>query len=66
MGTEHGVPVKTGDVTAPTGCRVRAVDEYPGVLSAKAPMDGIRKCRVYLPSSIRGTSRMVDAQERHR
>ena len=66
MGTQRGVPVKTGDVTVPTGCRARAADEYIGALSAKAPMDGVRKFRVYLPSSIRGTSRMVDAQEIHR
>ena len=57
---------KTRDVTVPTGCRARAADEYIGALSAEAPMDGIRKCRVYLPSSVRGTSRMVDAQEIHR
>ena len=66
MGTQRGVPVKTGDVTVPTGCKAHAADEYIGASSAKAPMYGIRKCRVYLPSSVRGTSRMVYAQEIHR
>ena len=54
MGIQRGIPIKTGDVTIPTGCRAHAADECLGALSVKAPMDAMRKCWVYLPSSCRG------------